>query len=78
MGINIHEKESRKTMTTFLLILILVLLGYLCIVGAVLFDILSIIRASVESICDFVSRETAKDIADKLVKAGYVQVKKDK
>jgi hypothetical protein len=65
-------------MTTFLLILIILLLGYVATVQTGVISLLTRLTADVESMLDFVSKEKAKDVADELIKAGYVQVKKDK
>jgi hypothetical protein len=65
-------------MTTFLLVLIILLLGYVATVQTGVISLLTRLTADVESMLDFVSKEKAKDVADELIKAGYVQVKKDK
>ena len=64
-------------MTTFLLVLIILSLGYVAFVQTGIISLLTRITADVESMLDFVSREKAKDVADQLVKAGYVQIKKE-
>ena len=65
-------------MTIFLLILAVLLLTYIAVVQTGIISLLTRITADVESMLDFVSKEKAKDVADQLVKAGYVQIKKDK
>ena len=65
-------------MTIFLLILVVLLLTYIAVVQTGIISLLTRITADVESMLDFVSKEKAKDVADQLVKAGYVQIKKDK
>ena len=61
-----------------LLILVVLLLTYIAVVQTGVISLLIRMTADVESMLDFVSKEKAKDIADELVKAGYVQIKKDK
>ena len=58
-------------MITFLLILVVLLLVYLAIVGAALFDIFVKVKADMESMLDMKTRETAKDIAEHLYNDGF-------
>jgi len=62
-----------KFLIIFLLFLIVVMLAYIAIVGAVIFNLLSRIAADVQAL----TRRKIKEIASDLVNLGYELVKRE-
>jgi hypothetical protein len=76
MGINIHEKENRKTLKEKKM-LILQILSFIVLLGLAYLSILILgvlakIAGDISSIQDYCSKEHAKVVAEDMKKKGYV------